>query len=186
MKINLENLSDEQLEHIINILFIYKQANKKKDVYIEKDKRDEMKTSNNMEKGVIIRIITGNPDKLFKYIYPENLKMTHKDVKKWVKHTKKKLKKTDPDYKSYKEIEPLYWRLTEYSCIQIYKDKQWMDRNIRLFYNFWKQIIEYRLDKKKYQLLIDTFESKKKQAQIYENNIVLTECYLEDSSEEDD
>tara|TARA_B100000035_G_C20788088_1_gene459927 strand:+ start:464 stop:646 length:183 start_codon:yes stop_codon:yes gene_type:complete len=34
MKINLENLSDEQLEHIINILFIYKQANKKKDVYL--------------------------------------------------------------------------------------------------------------------------------------------------------
>lgn len=34
MKINFENLTDEQLDHIINILFIYKQANKDKDVYL--------------------------------------------------------------------------------------------------------------------------------------------------------
>ena len=86
----------------------------KKDVFKIDDKKDEMKTKDNMEKGVIIRIITGNPDKLFKYIYPENLKMTHKQVKKWVKETKKKIKKEDPEYSTYKEIEPLYWRLTEF------------------------------------------------------------------------
>ena len=30
MNINLENLSDEQFEHILNLLIVYKQANKDK------------------------------------------------------------------------------------------------------------------------------------------------------------
>ena len=90
------------------------------------------------------------------------------------------------DRGSYWQTNAIFRNGDNQTAIQIYKDKQWMDRNIRLFYNFWKQILEYRLDKQKYQSLIDTFESKKKQAQIYENNIVLTECYLEDSSDEDD
>lgn len=32
MNINLENLSDEQFEHILNILIIYKQCNRNKTV----------------------------------------------------------------------------------------------------------------------------------------------------------
>ena len=30
MQINLENLSDEQFEHLLNLLIVYKQANKDK------------------------------------------------------------------------------------------------------------------------------------------------------------
>ena len=30
MQINLENLSDEQFEHLLNLLIVYKQANKGK------------------------------------------------------------------------------------------------------------------------------------------------------------
>ena len=32
MKINLENLSDEQFEHILNLLIVYKQSNRDKKV----------------------------------------------------------------------------------------------------------------------------------------------------------
>ena len=32
MKINLENLSDEQFEHILNLLIVYKQSNRDKEV----------------------------------------------------------------------------------------------------------------------------------------------------------
>lgn len=34
MQINLQNLSDEQFEHILNLLIVYAQANKDKDVFL--------------------------------------------------------------------------------------------------------------------------------------------------------
>ena len=41
-----------------------------------------------MEKGVIFKIVTKNPNNHIEYIYPENLKMNHKQVKEWVKQQK--------------------------------------------------------------------------------------------------
>ena len=34
MKINLENLSQEQFDHILDLLILYAQANKSKNVYL--------------------------------------------------------------------------------------------------------------------------------------------------------
>ena len=66
----------------------------KKDVYKnENEIIDETKTSENMEKGVIVRITTPNIKEPLRYIYPPHLKMTHKESKEWAK-TQKKNKRT--------------------------------------------------------------------------------------------
>ena len=137
-----------------------------------------------MEKGVIIRIITGNPDKLYKYIYPDNLNMDHKEAKKWFKTMKKKLKKEDPNYKSYKFVEPLYWKLTYYSCIRIYKDNNWIQRNIPTFYQFWNKILYYRENKNEYNELIKTFEENRKQRDSYDYHKPLANYLLGDSDDD--
>ena len=51
MNINLENLSDEQFEHILNILIIYKQCNRDKNVYLnEKSIKDAIYFMNTVGK----------------------------------------------------------------------------------------------------------------------------------------
>ena len=51
MNINLENLSDEQFEHILNILIIYKQCNRNKIVCLnEKSIKDAIYFMNTVGK----------------------------------------------------------------------------------------------------------------------------------------
>ena len=112
--------------------------------------------------------------------------MNHKEIKKWVKKHIKKLKKEDPDNKLYYHFEPLYWKLTKYSCINIYKDDNWIKRNIGNFYDFWKKINFYRENNEEYQALIKDFESKRKLSKYHEEAIILSNNYLlGDSTDED-
>ena len=51
MKINLENLTQEQFEHIINLLIVYAQSNRKKKVYLnEKSIKEAIHFMNNAGK----------------------------------------------------------------------------------------------------------------------------------------
>ena len=160
----------------------------KLDTYIDEKtgEKDETKTKDNLEKGAIIRIITKNPKNSFKYIYPENLKMNHKQIKKWVKKNIKKLKKDDPEKKTYYECEALYWKLTNYSCINIYKDNNWIKRNIGNFYDFWNKINYYRNNIDEYNNLIKKFEERRKISKQHEEMEVLTQYLLGNSSSDED
>ena len=59
MQINLQNLSDEQFEHILNLLIVYAQANKDKDVYLNEKCIKEAIQSIPLEEGDLL-IITGS------------------------------------------------------------------------------------------------------------------------------
>ena len=51
MKINLENLSQEQFDHILDLLILYAQANKGKNVYLnEKSIKEAIHFMNNAGK----------------------------------------------------------------------------------------------------------------------------------------
>ena len=51
MKINLENLSDEQFEHILNLLIVYKQSNRNVEVYLnEKSIKEAIQFMNTIGK----------------------------------------------------------------------------------------------------------------------------------------
>jgi len=51
MKLNIENLSQEQFDHILDLLIIYKQANKDKNVYLnEKSIKETIHFMNNAGK----------------------------------------------------------------------------------------------------------------------------------------
>ena len=161
----------------------------KKDVYVdENDNVNELKNSKNMEKGVIFKIVTKNPNNPIKYIYPENLKMNHSQVKEWVKQQKTILKQSDPNKLTYKNYEPLYWKLTDISCITIYKDHNWIYRHFLTFHDFWKDVCRYKNNPDLLNDFIQEYEEKqlsrktkheKIQAEI-ENNYL-----LDDSSDED-
>tara|TARA_A100001015_G_scaffold237635_1_gene270287 strand:+ start:286 stop:468 length:183 start_codon:yes stop_codon:yes gene_type:complete len=57
MNINLENLTNEQFEHILNLLIVYKQTHKNKNVYLnEKSIKEAIYFMNTMGKEMASQI----------------------------------------------------------------------------------------------------------------------------------
>ena len=158
----------------------------KQDTFIDDDGQNvENKTVQGNEKGVIFRIITTDPNEPLRYCYPENLNMTHADVKEWVKKQKKILKESDPDKKTYKEYDAIYWKLTDLSCIEVYKDKRWIYRNLTVLYTFWNKVEEYKHDNEKLMQLYTQENSKSKKKTKVEQMMEKV-YFLEDSDDESD
>ena len=111
--------------------------------------------------------------------------MTHADVKEWVKKQKKILKESDPDKKTYKEYDAIYWKLTDLSCIEVYKDKRWIYRNLTVLYTFWNKVEEYKHDNEKLMQLYTQENSKSKKKTKVEQMMEKV-YFLEDSDDESD
>lgn len=157
----------------------------KQDVFIDENGNNiEHKTINGKEKGVIFRIITKNTKEPLRYCYPENLLMTHKEIKEWVSLQKKQLKLNDPNKETYKDYDALYWKLTDFSCIEIYKDTNWISRNLLTLYNFWNRVKYYRNNNTELQLFKKNNSYKKKEYKS-KTQILIENNYLLDDSEEE-
>jgi len=137
----------------------------KNDFLITDGNIDETKNKNGKEKGVIFRFVKKNGTIKYKYA-PINL--NHKQVEKWVNINHNKTRKKDPNYKIYNSYEPLYWYLDTISCIPIYKDKNWILKNIPIFVKCWKTIKYYK-NKKRYLSLIKK-KKKKIKNKIFKKN----------------
>ena len=160
----------------------------KKDVYIDENGvKDETKTSENMEKGVIVMITSPNETEPVRYIYPPNLRMNHKEAKQWAKQQKQHLKDTDPEKKTWLCCEASYWKLTHLSCIPIYKDQNWIYRNFTNFHQFWKKIKNYKENKQLFNDFVYEYELKK-QTRLSKQQKIEKEfedhCLLDDSYDE--
>lgn len=160
----------------------------KKDVYTDANGNvNETKTSQNMEKGVIVMISSNNEKNPLRYIYPPHLKMNHKEAKQWGKDQKALLKKTDPDKKTWTSCETIYWKLTDISCIAVYKDQNWIYRNLTNFHQFWKKVTKYKENKQLYNQFVEEYERKKQQKITKQQKIdkeLKTTCLLDDSDED--
>ena len=131
------------------------------------------------EKGVIFRLIKKDNSIEYKYA-PINL--NHKQVKKWIKKQEKLIKKEDPNYKIYSTYEPLFWYLKNYSCIEIYRNYDWINDNIVTFMKVWNKICYYK-KKNRYKTLIQQkspYKPKYKKKTKYEEK----QCLIDSDSDD--
>ena len=152
-----------------------------KDIFVKEDGTvDETKNSKGLEKGVIFRRIEHNSN--ISYIYAP-INFTHKQVEYWVKKQTKKIKKKDPDYKIYMNYEPLYWKLDTISCIPVYRDYEWLNRNLLSLSSFWKRIKYFRINDR-YLSIIEKINKKNKQKKNKILQFQTNTCYILSSDEE--
>ena len=98
---------------------------------------DLLLTKENMEKGLIIKCIN-NINKI-DYYYPDYdvFRSMYKSIK-WVNERTKYYKTL------YSNVEIIYWKLNEYSCITVNRDPTWFKNTYCKFEAFWNKVIYFR------------------------------------------
>ena len=113
----------------------------------------------NLEKGVIIEYLNieeTDPWNTFGYVYPDKINMNLKEIYEWNLNIKQQL---DQDImKQYTRIIP--WKLDEYSCIKIYRNRCWWKEHFNRIETFWSDVLLYR--ECGYDSLLTTKKKRKK------------------------
>lgn len=121
--------------------------------------------THNLEKGVIIEYINieeEDPWNKFGYVYPPSIKLDLNEIYKWNQSIKIEL--NNDANKQYTRIIP--WKLIEYSCIKIYRNRHWWNTNFEKINTFWDDVLYYRTND--YKHLIKKRKTKQKKEQIVE------------------
>ena len=100
-------------------------------------KEDLLLTKENLEKGLIIKCIN-NKDKI-DYYYPDYdaFRSIYKSIK-WANE------RTNYYKTIYNSVEIIYWKLNEYSCISVNRDKNWFKNTYCKFEDFWNKVVYFR------------------------------------------
>lgn len=131
---------------------------------------------NKLEKGLIIGA-KNNIDDEYIYFYPKPYMLQHNSLLfKWRDETEFLLKS------KYNYVNICYWYLTEYSCVEVKRNKEWFDNNIHIIKEFWDEIEYYRDNIELFKSLQPKKRQKKNDSEV--NNYKLNTCIIDD--DEDD
>lgn len=93
-----------------------------------------------LEKGIIIEITDENGE--VSYYYPklgESPDSIEKEISEWVK---------EQDIEDWifgkKKARRIYWRLENYSCVVVKRDKEWFSSRLPEMESVWKEVLHYR------------------------------------------
>lgn len=101
------------------------------------NEEDLLLTKENLEKGLIIKCI--NDDDKIDYYYPDyNIFRSLNQSVKWAENRLNYYKTL------YSNVEIIYWKLNEYSCIGVNRDKMWFNNTYHKFEEFWKKVTYFR------------------------------------------
>jgi len=116
-------------------------------------------SNNHLEKGVIIEYLNNHetdPWNKFGYVYPDNINMNLNEIYEWNLKIKHDLEQDIN--KQYTRIIP--WKLKEYSCIKIYRNRHWWKEQFNIIETFWDDVLLYR--ECGYDSLLSTKKTRKK------------------------
>lgn len=133
---------------------------------------------NKLEKGLIIGAKNDINDEYI-YFYPKPYMLQHNSLLfKWRDQTEFLLQS------QYNYVNICYWYLTEYSCVEVKRNKEWFDNNIHIIKDFWDEIVYYRNNIETFKLLQPKKRQKKNNSKI--NNCILNTCIIDDDDIDDD
>lgn len=104
---------------------------------------DDKLEENNLEKGIILEYLNIDRNSSIKtksWIYPENINMSLENTYKWIKQEKDNINKDIN--KEFLRI--VCWKVREYSCFRVYRNKSWWNNNFNKIENFWNLVLSYR------------------------------------------
>jgi putative phage-type endonuclease len=141
---------------------------KNKEEYDKDTNNIDLKTKDNLDKGIILKC-SDNNNNIYYYPNTNEYKNTE-ELNKWVNNR-------IIYYKTIHEtVEILYWKIDKYSCTEVKRDKNWFIKNLNLFKEFWKQIDYYK----------NNMEEYKKKVIKTKINIQEDVCMITDSDDESD
>ncbi len=135
MQLQMETC-DLDVCHFIEIkTHVYTKEEYECDVYAESS--EILYTSDKLEKGIIIECM--DKENKITYFYPpfECFRNTKK-MNIWVKTQQKYYENL------YESVRLKYWKLLEYSCIEINRDKKWFNGVLPKCEEFWKKVLYYK------------------------------------------
>ncbi len=94
---------------------------------------------NGYEKGVLIEYYDTKKEKDSFYYYPRNKHTTKRDITRWIDETIDKILDLDHEFCSVK-----YWKLVEYDCILVKRDRDLWASMEKELAAFWKEVEHYR------------------------------------------
>ncbi len=143
--------------------------------FINDSHNDNILTKDLNEKGIIIQY---KKNKEIMYLYSD-LNRTNEDLIKWKESIIN-------DFEYTIEYEIIYWRLDEYFCKRVYRDKEFFNKNIIHLKFLWDKIKYYSNNKNDYTKQI--LNSKKKRVfELKENSndiIINGFSFIEDNEDE--
>ena len=107
------------------------------DYYNDTSPIDPLYTLDNLEKGILIKYENENNKNT--YVYPPyNIYKNNNSLENWSKDT-------FHYYNSkYTNVEFKYWKITQYSLIQVKRDVNWFKQTLPIFKEFWDKVLFYK------------------------------------------
>ena len=123
----------------------------------EYDEEDYLEHDNgDLEKGVLICCRNYGEDDI--YFYPKSFMLGNdKMLFEW------RDKIIELNKNKYKIVKPCYWFIKKYSCVPVYRNKEWFNNNLYKITELWNKIIYYRDNLDEYN---DTYKKKIKNKQL--------------------
>ena len=143
---------------------------------------DLLNSGEQMEKGIIIECINNENKKI--YYYPSfEVFRSKKKMNDWVEE------KVEYYKKIYNIVELIYWKTTEYSCIEVNRDKNWFENILPKCKEFWEKVMYFKNNKDEFIRLDNIKEEekmKKRKKQTKEEYDKMNVLSLFDSDSDED
>lgn len=112
-----------------------------KDFEYDSSGQDDMLTTNNMQKGILVELydqVEGEP--VYHYC---SQRLDYKASMKWARDTTNRFNCVPPDVR-YRYEKTTYWKLVQYSCVVVHRDREWFDTMFPKMKAFWREVCYYR------------------------------------------
>ena len=107
------------------------------DYYNDTSPNDPLYTLDNLEKGILIKYENENNKNT--YVYPPyNIYKNNDSLENWSKDT------FDYYNTKYTNVEFKYWKITQYSLIEVKRDVNWFKQTLPIFKEFWDKVLFYK------------------------------------------
>ena len=143
------------------------------DYYNDTSPNDPLYTLDNLEKGILIKYEDQNNKNT--YVYPPyNIYKNNDSLENWSKDT------FNYYNTKYTNVEFKYWKITQYSLIEVKRDINWFKQTLPIFKEFWDKVLFYKdnLDEFNKDIINTEKASKSK------SNDAFNELQISDSDED--
>ena len=178
MQLQMETCNLDKCHFVEVKTHIYTKEEYENDEYENND--DILYTNNKMEKGILLKCILDNK---ITYYYPSyDIFRSKSKMNKWIEERMEYYKNI------FYSVECIYWKLNEYSCIEINRDKEWFNNILPKCKEFWDKVSYFKRNKEEFIKLDNIKEEEKKKKRNKQNKEEYEKmniCTLDTDSEDE-
>ena len=180
MQLQMETCNLDKCHFVEIKTEIYSHEEYEIDTYIDSNDTDILYTNDKMEKGIMLKCTLNSKITYYYPSYDIFRSKTKMDI--WIKERMEYYKN------EFDNVECIYWKLKEYSCIEINRDKEWFKNILPKCKEFWEKVLYFKNNKDEF-IKLDNIKEEEKQKRRNKQNKEeferLNICTLDTDSEEE-